>query len=195
MRTQSICSVPGCERTTRARGWCSMHYARNARHGSPTITLCIRHAGTPEERFWAWVDQGGPVPDFRPELGPCWPWTGLRQSKGYGQLKVGGHMVLAHRFAYELLVGPIPPEHTIDHLCRNHSCCNPAHVEPVTNQVNVLRGIGETARNARKTHCPQGHPYDADNTYRSPQGWRQCRTCLRARNQRLHHFATTPTGS
>ena len=38
-------------------------------------------------------------------------------------------------------------------------------------------------RNARKTHCPKGHPYDEENTYLAPDGARQCRTCNLARNR------------
>lgn len=34
------------------------------------------------------------------------------------------------------------------------------------------------------SHCPAGHPYDADNTYVSRQGWRSCRTCKRLSDRR-----------
>lgn len=130
-------------------------------------------------RFWAKVNKDGPVPDYRPELGPCWFWTGAQTSDGYGQFWLGRKLVSAHRFAYELLVGPIPSGLTIDHLCRNHHCVNTDHLEPVTNEENVLRGNGYMACNARKTHCPQGHPYDAENTHRNRRGGRRCRECNR----------------
>lgn len=70
----------------------------------------------------------------------CWRWTGAIQSAGYGSIGLGeGRVGSAHRVAYELLVGPIPPGLTIDHLCRNTWCVNPAHLEAVTHQENVRR--------------------------------------------------------
>ena len=115
----------------------------------------------------------------------CWPWLAAKKW-GYGcfALEGGKVQVRAHRYAYEVLVGPIPEGLTIDHLCRNRGCVNPSHMEPVTMGVNVLRGDGPSARNARVTHCPRGHPYDEENTYRRSDGGRDCRTCLRARDMR-----------
>ena len=88
-------------------------------------------------------------------------------------------MALAHRFAYETFVGPIPEGLTIDHLCRIRHCVNPEHLEAVTDRVNILRGEGISAQHARATHCPQGHPYDLINTYVAPDGDRDCRDCRR----------------
>lgn len=117
---------------------------------------------------------------------PCWLWWGAKV-RGHGRMDVGSTVdgtartVQVHREAYENLVGPIPRGLTLDHLCRVRHCCNPDHLEPVTNGENVLRGDGLTAINARKTHCPAGHPYDAANTYVIPSGGRGCRECRRAR--------------
>ena len=83
----------------------------------------------------------------------------------------------AHRVSWELLVGPIPEGLELDHLCRNHGCVNPDHLEPVTHAVNVRRGRGGTSW-AQKKHCPQGHPYDDANTYLY-RGRRSCRECSR----------------
>lgn len=130
----------------------------------------IEAVGTAEERFWAKVEK---------QEGGCWLWTGAITSHGYGQFKVDGRLVGAHRFAYELLVGPIPLGLTLDHLCRIRHCVNPSHLEAVTNRENTLRGEGITARAARVTHCPQSHPYDLFNTYVSPRGDRRCRICAR----------------
>ncbi|TDD77726.1 HNH endonuclease [Actinomadura rubrisoli] len=86
--------------------------------------------------------------------------------------------VVVHRFVYESLVGPIPEGLVLDHLCRVRACCNPAHLEPVTDRVNILRGASITAANARKTHCDHGHEFTSQNTYRH-RGRRLCRACNR----------------
>ncbi len=107
----------------------------------------------------------------------CWEWQ-AGKTEGYGRFHFSHReAVYAHRFAYERLVGPIPEGLTIDHLCRNRACVIPGHMEPVTNSVNVLRGVGPPARNARKTHCPRGHPYDSINTRYGGNGDRYCRAC------------------
>lgn len=77
----------------------------------------------------------------------CWLWIGARTGAGYGEIQAGhrspaGYLAptLAHRFAYEYFIGPIPAELQIDHLCRVRHCVNPAHLEPVTNWENGRRG-------------------------------------------------------
>ena len=104
-------------------------------------------------RFWDKVNKNGPIPAHRPELGPCWVWTGARTGRGYGQFNIGSRTddsrrhVMAHRFAYELLIVAIPEELESDHLCRNRPCIRPFHIEPVTHIMNGQRGIqpkGET---------------------------------------------------
>jgi hypothetical protein len=84
-----------------------------------------------EERFWAKVNK----------TETCWLWTGAKHEKGYGLLKVAGQMHRAHRFVYELLVGPIPEGLSLDHLCRVRNCVNPNHLEPVTTGENIRRGL------------------------------------------------------
>ncbi len=113
----------------------------------------------------------------------CWVWTASLGQKRYAQFGLNYKMILGHRFIYEYYHGQICPDLTIDHLCRNRKCVNPIHLEQVTQKVNVLRGIGLCAVNARKTHCPQGHEYNNENTYIN-QGYRYCKTCLRDRNRR-----------
>src|ERR1035437_3014013 len=108
----------------------------------------------------------------------CWLWTAAVDKDGYGLFKLSGRMVRAHRFAYEQAKGPIPHGLTLDHLCRVRCCVNPAHLEVVTVRENTLRGNGPAGRNARKTHCKQGHPYTESNTYqRHTERERICKTC------------------
>lgn len=119
-------------------------------------------------RFWSHVGD-----DRRPEV--CWPWLACT-CRGYGHFGAFGRQVQAHRLSYELTRGEIPAGLTLDHLCRNRSCVNPAHLEPVSRGENVLRGAGITARNSAKTHCDAGHELSDDNVY-FYRGHRHCRAC------------------
>jgi HNH endonuclease len=121
---------------------------------------------------------------LRPADDGCIEFTGKRQQDGYGQITVNGRSIVAHRVAYEFYVGPIPDGLVLDHLCRNPGCVNPAHLEPVTQRVNLLRGIGVNAINAAKTHCIHGHEFTPENTYAAPSRpqRRDCRVC-RARRR------------
>ena len=116
----------------------------------------------------------------------CWLWIGC-WSRGYGQIGNNDKVVSAHRTAYELFRGQIPKDLTIDHLCRTRSCVNPSHMEIVSRGENVLRGNGIAAKNARKTHCPKGHPLSGENLrFRKTGGYgRRCRKCG-AERQRLY---------
>lgn len=100
----------------------------------------IRPARTLQERWSSKVLRGANPTD-------CWLWMGSLDGHGYGQIQTGrvsvnGHHApdKAHRVSYELHVGPIPEGLQLDHLCRNPSCVNPKHLEPVTNQENTQRG-------------------------------------------------------
>jgi len=141
-------------------------------------------------RFWAKVNENGPIPAHRPDLGPCWQWTAARTSHGYGSFMAGSRrdgtykIVCAHRWIYEQLIGPFPVGLEPDHLCRNRACVLPAHMEPVTRRENILRGASPIAEEARAEACPQGHPYDEINTYRDRDGGRSCRLCRAAARQR-----------
>ena len=169
------CSIKGCPKLRHGRGYCAMHYARWRQHGDPLFVLYVRSTKpTAEGRFWSKVNKDGPVPEYAPHLGPCWLWLAGRNAYGYGMF---AKYHLAHRFSYELLVGPVPVGLELDHLCRVRSCVRSDHLEPVTHLENCRRG--ETGRHqTRKTHCPKGHPYNEENT-KVYKGSRFCRACAR----------------
>jgi hypothetical protein len=99
-----------------------------------------------EERFWAKVEK----------TDDCWMWTGMKDGSGYGRMQVkpstrSHHTMPAHRVAYQLLVGPIPADMTIDHLCRVKACVNPAHLDVVSVHENGRRGY--EAQHAKTGQC------------------------------------------
>jgi hypothetical protein len=133
---------------------------------SPRCISC-RRAVKPEERFWKYVQK----------TETCWLWTGNKNKKGYGRFVLKDRkMVTPHRFAYELLVGPIAEGMTIDHTCRVKRCCNPKHLEQVTNLENTRRGV-PFRKQVLMTHCKRGHPLSGSNLYIGTGGRRVCRTC------------------
>jgi hypothetical protein len=124
---------------------------------------CIRcntlgRAGTPTAAlFWEMVDKSG----------DCWLWTGRIPSNGYGIYTMTDRekprTVMAHRFAYELLVGPIPEGLDIDHLCKVRRCVRPAHLEPVTHLENMRRS---------RLFCAKGHKLSETRRV-----WKSGRSC------------------
>lgn len=102
------------------------------------------------ERLWSRIDKNGPIPEYAPELGPCWLWTGQLTKRGYGVIHMHPTTTSSYKLAYELEVGPVPEGLELDHLCRVPACCRPSHLEPVTRLENMRR-----AHAARKPiQCP-----------------------------------------
>lgn len=118
------CTVPGCDEPYEALGYCNRHYLR-ARDGRPLDDP------TPAARFWAKVvaDPAG-----------CWLWTAAANTEGYGVFQTEGHRTrLAHRWAYEHMIGDIPPGLELDHLCSVRRCVRPDHLDPVPGAINTAR--------------------------------------------------------
>lgn len=182
---KAVCAIDGCDRTVRCRDLCGLHYGRLQRTG----TTDPRSHLSEDQRFWLKVNKFGPISSERPELGPCWVWLSALLNTGYGHFHVGSRKngsdttILAHRWSYQWAHGSIPDGFDIDHLCRNPACVNPSHLEAVTHQENMLRGRGMASRNHSVAHCPQGHPYDKENTFYRSNGSRGCRRCREIRNK------------
>ncbi|MCX5587594.1 HNH endonuclease [Streptomyces erythrochromogenes] len=149
----------------------------NVRVGATVSCGCKKAEARPaEDRFWEKVTGG--------DVTQCWAWNGANKD-GYGNFNLGGGAwTQAHRFAYEHLVGAIPPGLYLDHLCRNHACVNPWHLDPVTPRVNVLRGQSPTIVASLAGRCVHGHLHTEVGLYVSPDGRRFCRGCIAARRAR-----------
>jgi hypothetical protein len=120
----------------------------------------------------------------------CWPWPGSVDRDGYGKFRQG----MAHRAAYIMAFGSIPPGLEMDHVCHSRDnacagglscqhrrCVNASHLEAVTHAENVRRS-------KERDRCSKGHLLDPVNTYRAPAkpGARVCRACRRARYVAAH---------
>lgn len=150
----SECKVEGCARKVVGYEWCNVHYQRWYRWGDPL-------AGD-----WTEPD---PVRRFTSKLllneaTGCREWQAGKDKDGYGKFKADGVTWRAHRYAWVVVNGPIPPGLVPDHLCKNHACCEASHLELVTPTENSFRG--------RLTHCCRGHELTV-----SPSGRRDCKTC------------------
>jgi hypothetical protein len=171
------CAYQGCNKPSKHRGYCVACYSRLRKSGElPLIT--------PEERLFSYVKE---------DVNGCWPWAGARAGTGYGTVQWEGRSRPAHRVLYEYFIGEIPEGLDLDHLCRVRHCVNPWHLDPVTRQVNIVRG-DKPGINAGKTHCPQGHAYDEANTIRY-RGSRFCRACKRERAREYARKKREGTGA
>lgn len=120
----SLCGELACGRAMRAADLCSMHYQRLKRTG----TTSPRATPTVHERFWSKVDKSG----------DCWLWTAAKYSNGYGHFGIDAERgAIAHRYAWEQIVGPIPSDLVLDHTCHERACVNPAHLRHATIKQNI----------------------------------------------------------
>lgn len=126
------------------------------------------------------VNQNGPIPTdpSRPLITGCWLWTGGCFPAGYGCISIGNESHLVHRLVYVALVGSIPTDYDIDHVCRVRACCRPDHLEAVTREENIHR--------AKREFCKHGHHMNARNTgpVKGKPHQRVCRACAAEKTRR-----------
>jgi hypothetical protein len=124
--------------------------------------------------FWRRVRVGSPE--------ECWPWTGAKHKQGYGLYGAGPKR--AHRVAWTLVHGEIPPGLQVLHRCDNPPCVNPGHLLLGTALDNQQDKAAKGRHwQQKKTHCPQGHEFTPENTYLPPSGGRKCVQCRRDRKR------------
>lgn len=138
----------------------------------------------------------------------CWLWTAGLDKDGYGKFAIGlgGKAQIhtrAHRFAYEIFVGPIPVGMVVCHRCDNPPCARPEHLFLGTpkdnNDDKVTKGRhvrlwGTPLKRSRQTHCKNDHLFDEANTKVDKRGHRTCRTCARANSLRAYYKSKVRRG-
>jgi HNH endonuclease len=112
----------------------------------------------------------------------CWLWQGYIRDDGYGRYKGK----VAHRYHYEMVNGPLPPEKILHHMkevCSSRRCVRLDHLMVTDNRHHPDAG---GTRNELKIACRWGHPFNEENTYYHPiSGWRMCRTCQKIAARRF----------
>ena len=110
----------------------------------------------------------------------CWLWLGTLDKDGYAMHypRINGERVYGgYRVAYVVLIAPVSRELVLDHLCRTTCCVNPAHLEPVAQRTNVIRGTSPAAVNAHKETCSICGGELVSERPGDPNTWRRCMSC------------------
>lgn len=146
-------------------------------------------SGLDAAAFLEWLTARCEVVDSE-RADPCWVWGG-HTVNGYPRSMVPVSLLGArsktfrlHRLAYAVFKGSVPQGFLIDHLCRNRACCNPEHLELVSDSENQLRGWAAYRRplgahRGDSARCKRGHERTTEN--RAPRG--QCLICKRTRDR------------
>lgn len=159
MGTETWLPVPGYE--------CEYEVSDQGRVRSQTRT--IQHRGSPT-LLWGRLMSTPPNKDGYPMVTLC--RDGKRQQ------------VYVHDLVAAVFLGPKPEGMQVRHRNDIKADCRAENLLYGTRSQNQLDAVANGIHpQARKTHCPRGHRYDEENTYRSRQGRRYCRTCARNRKR------------
>lgn len=108
----------------------------------------------------------------------CWNWISCVGKNGYGVYSIQGKRQYTHRLAYEFSGQKLDSDLCLDHLCRNRKCCNPEHLEQVTQAVNTNRGDGVNYQYKPKDYCSKGHKYSEVGFYKwNNRPGKVCKIC------------------
>jgi len=174
-----ICTVEGCVKKHRSKGYCQTHFMRLYHHGDANYKpKKIRGTVIQRLKHMTQLNEGT----------GCIEWQGSVDKRGYGRIANDvGWLDMAHRLSYKLYVGEIPEGLVINHKCYNSRCVNPEHLEAVTHRENIIdKGRSNAAYlNSKKTHCIRGHDLTVSYIIKTKYGFaRNCKQCHKERTTR-----------
>ena len=170
------CSIEGCQKKRRTRGFCDTHYARWLKHGDPMVGarpeypptctlegcdrkyygngLCALHYRRVRDTGSTEITDprySAPKEFFDSRInvdGDCVVWSGTINPNGYGYMGISGKRVRVHRYAWELANGPVPDGMMIDHICHNRACVKVEHLRLADRVENGRNREGANARSS-----------------------------------------------
>jgi DNA-binding XRE family transcriptional regulator len=129
------CQIDRCNKPAIARGYCTSHYRRWKRHGSPLLGAAFR----------------GEIPAFLEEAKhyrgrDCLLWPFSKTGAGYGNFAPYRQSQTVHSFICAAVHGDRPsPAHEAAHSCGIKLCCNPTHLRWATRRENAADMISHGA--------------------------------------------------